>query len=253
MPSHLPEIVQFRYRRVQVDKAEKEQARVKSSLPLNGQEGIGHRPRLPRKNLLLAASIESGALKAPVRIRNLSESGAMLDGAVLPDPGVKLVLQRADIRMGATVIWRAAGRCGVRFDETSATVDEWVAGARSPSFEGHQGQARVDAIQTAVRSGAALPPEAPAAGSKALAPEEIDGRVAEEIVHVRRLLEALGEELVDDPLVVQRHMQALQNLDRASQILEHLGDILTASDRVAAASAVKMQELRTRLLRKPIF
>jgi len=41
--------------------------------------------RLPRKNLLLGATIEAGALSAPVRIRNLSETGALIDGAALPD------------------------------------------------------------------------------------------------------------------------------------------------------------------------
>ncbi len=41
----------------------------------------------------------------------------------------------------------------------------------------------------------------------------------------------------------------LQNLDRASQVLEHLGKVLGADDRIAAAQAVVMQDLRERLLR----
>jgi hypothetical protein len=212
----------------------------------------GHAPRPPRKNLLLGATIEAGALKAPVRLRNLSSSGAMLEGAVLPDPGVSLVLHRSDIRMGATVVWHVQGRCGVRFDETSISVDEWVAGVRTPSFRGQQGQARVDAIQDAVRTGS-LPAEAPVPASARLSVAELEARVAEEIIYVRRLLDELGEDVADDPIVLQRHMRALQNLDRASQMLEHLGAILSAPDRLAAAEAVKMQELRTRLLRKPNF
>ena len=92
-----------------------------------------------------------------------------------------------------------------------------------------------------------------AAASGGLSGAELEARIVEEIVYVRRLLDALGEEVADDPIVLQRHMQALQNLDRASQVLEHIGDILSASDRLAAAEAVKMQELRTRLLRKPNF
>jgi hypothetical protein len=218
-----------------------------------GTGTAGLQPRASRKNLLLGATIEAGALRAPVRLRNLSVSGAMLEGGTLPDPGVKLVLQRSDIRMGATVVWRLLGRCGVRFDDATVSVDEWVAGARAPSFNGHQGQARVDAIQSAVRSGEALPVEASAEASGALSGAELEARIVEEIVYVRRLLDALGEEVADDPIVLQRHMQALQNLDRASQVLEHIGDILSASDRLAAAEAVKMQELRTRLLRKPNF
>jgi hypothetical protein len=205
-------------------------------------------PRAPRKNLLLSATIETDALKVAVRIRNLSETGAMLDGAALPPPGTRLVLRRADIDVTGSVAWQAEGRCGIAFDQRAATVDEWVAGKRAASFAGHRGQVRVDAIQQAVRSGAELPTEddAPVAG---LSQAELDARIVEEIVYVRRLLDSLGEELVEDPVVLQHHMAALQNLDRASQVLEHLGAILGAKDRVAAAQSVVMQDLRARLVR----
>ena len=208
--------------------------------------------RMPRKNLMLAASIEAGGARAAVRIRNLSESGAMLDGAVLPEPGSQFILLRADIAVPASVVWREGGRCGVRFDKIAATVDEWVAGKTAPTFNGQQGQARVDAIQNAVRSGAALPSEAKPSG-ETLPAGEIERRVSEEIVYVQRLIDALGEELVEDPVMLQRHMRVLQNLDRASQMLEHLGTVLGASDRLAAAQGVVMQDLRERLLRKPNF
>ena len=81
------------------------------------------RARAPRKNLLLAATIEAGALKAPVRIRNLSEGGAMLEGAVLPDIGTAFMLRRLDIEIGGTVIWRESGRCGVEFDGPVEVLD----------------------------------------------------------------------------------------------------------------------------------
>jgi hypothetical protein len=215
--------------------------------------GIAHQPRLPRKNLMLGVTIEAGSLKTPVRLRNLSVSGAMLEGSTLPDPGMKLILQRSEIRIGATVVWRMQGRCGVSFDDVTTSVEEWVAGTRAPSFNGQQGQARVDAIQSTVRSGGLLPADAPVASRAELSTAELDARVVEEIVYVRRLLEALGEEVADDPIVLQRHMLALQNLDRASQLLEHIGAILSAPDRIAAAESVKMQELRTRLLRRSNF
>jgi hypothetical protein len=225
------------------------------SNPDDAQRGaFGAQPRPPRKNLMLAATIECGGTRAPVRIRNLSETGAMLDGATLPNPGVALTLTRAEISVGATVIWREGGRCGVHFDLVAATVDEWVTGKRPPAFDGKHGQARVDAIQDAVRTGAALPAEtqsASAAGS--VGAGELERRIAEEVIHVQRLIDALGEELVEDPVMLQRHSRVLQNLDRASQILEHLGNVLGASDRVDAAQRVAMQDLRERLLRKPIF
>ncbi|MDV3455746.1 PilZ domain-containing protein [Sphingomonas sp. HF-S4] len=205
-------------------------------------------PRPQRKNLMLSASIGCGSTQAAVRIRNLSETGAMLDGAVLPDPGTRMVLRRAEIEIGATVIWREGGRCGVHFDTVAASVDEWVTGKRPATFNGAQGQARVDAIQSAVRSGAALIAE-PASTTPKPSDRALDQRLSEEIVHVQRLIDTLGEALVEDPEMLQRHMRVLQNLDRASQILEHLGTVLAADDRAAAAQGVAMQDLRERLLR----
>lgn len=211
------------------------------------------RARLPRKNLMLAASIESAGTRAPVRIRNLSESGAMLDGATLPDAGAPIMLFRADIQVAATIVWREAGRCGIRFDNIAATVDEWITGKRAATFNGQRGQARVDAIQTAVRAGTALAPEPGLAAAQPLRPGELEQRISEEIIYVQRLIDALGEELVEDPVMLQRHSRVLQNLDRASQVLAHLGTVLAADDRAAAAQDVAMQDLRERLLRKPIF
>jgi hypothetical protein len=210
-------------------------------------------PRAPRKNLMLSASIESDTLSAPVRIRNLSETGAMIDGAALPVAGARLVLHRADLRAEATVVWCEGGRCGIKFDNVAASVDEWVAGKRSTPGYAHTGQARVDAIQRAVRTGAELAPEPGAATGAGMSGADLDARIAEEIALLQRLIDGLGEELTDDPLVVQRHLQAIQRLDQASQVLSHLGAVLGAPDRFAATRAITMQELRERLLRKAIF
>ncbi|HWU72845.1 MAG TPA: hypothetical protein VN137_05135, partial [Sphingomonas sp.] len=53
----------------------------------SGDSGASARARAPRKNLLLTATIRSQGVTAPVRIRNLSEKGAMVDGQALPEPG----------------------------------------------------------------------------------------------------------------------------------------------------------------------
>ena len=204
--------------------------------------------RPPRKNLLLAASIEAEGLKVQVRIRNLSESGAMIDGSALPRIGTSLRLRRTEIEVGARVVWQSEGRCGVAFDASAITVEEWVSGKRAANFSGFSGQARVDAIQEAVRGGALLPAEAPAP-DPAVDLANLGARLVEEIHHVRELLDSLGEQLTDDPHVIATHMASLQNLDRASQILDHLGTILGAEDPAAAVDAVAMQELRARLMR----
>ena len=127
---------------------------------MTDQPGIDAQEPLARKNVLLSATIAAGALKVPVRIRSLSDSCAMLDGTVLPDPGTVLTLRRLQLEIGATVIWCDAGRCDVAF-EGKVSVEDWVAGNCLPQRFVTPGQARVDAIQFALRRGEAPPEEAP--------------------------------------------------------------------------------------------
>ena len=204
--------------------------------------------RLPRKNLLLAASIEAGSLSAPVRIRNLSETGALIDGAALPDVGTELTLRRMEIDIGATVVWRTGGRCGIKF-AGNVSVDDWAMGKRRAPQLHERSQAGVDARQAAVRSGAPLPADDSAATMAAVRADVLEDRIAEELAYVRRLLDSAGEELSDDAIILQRHGRALQNVDAACQILAELGTILGAKDRVAAATAINMHDLRARLFR----
>jgi hypothetical protein len=206
-------------------------------------------PRATRKNLLLSATIEAGDLRAPVRIRNLSENGALIDGAALPEAGTALVLRRLEVEIGAMSVWRKDGRCGIRFDGT-ISVDEWVSGVRQPSQSPHSGQARVDLIQAAIRSGASVPLENRPASNVPINPENLERRIAEELSYVGRLLDAIGEEFTNDPIILQRHGRALQDFDAACQMLAQLGAIVASDDRAAAVDAVPLQELRARLLRK---
>ena len=208
--------------------------------------------RAPRTNLLLAATIEAGKLQTAVRIRNLSESGALLEGGAFPDIDQKLTLRRTDLEIEATVVWRTASRCGVKF-EGKVSVADWVSSTGGGTASS-RGQARVDSIQAAVRAG--LRPAPPIARSITTAAElndSLDGRIAEELAHVRRLLEKTGEELSNEPLMVQRHFKALQGFDLACQTLGHLAAILAADDRGAAVDAVGMEDLRARLLRRTLF
>jgi hypothetical protein len=46
--------------------------------------------------------------------------------------------------------------------------------------------------------------------------------------YVQRLVESIADELIDEPVVVSRHPQALQKFDLVNQILGHLATILTA-------------------------
>ena len=211
----------------------------------------------PRTNLLLAATVEAGGLTLPVRIRNLSETGALLEGAGLPDAGMPLVLKRGELQVCATVAWAAGGKRGVRFDGPTP-VHEWTGGGKPKPLEctGLRDQRRVDAIQAEARSGAesgralrAAPAPAP---PTAAASPDLDARLADELGYVQRLLEGLGDGLIADLLLVQRHGQSLQNLDLVGQILGHVAAILRAEDKAAVVEEIGMDDLRARLKRKSI-
>lgn len=201
------------------------------------------RDSAPRKNLLLAANIEAGARVVPVRIRNLSESGALIDGGALPEVGTDLKLRRLEIEIGATVVWRLGGRCGIRF-AGRVHVDDWALGKRRGPALFERSQAGVDARQAAIRAGIVSAPEEP----KPRAPLQ-DSRIAEELAEVRCALDMVGEALSDDVTILERHGGSLLRLDLACQVLAELSALLAAKDRAAALAAINMHDLRARLSR----
>ena len=221
-------------------------SRSNSSPEAPGKENLSERS--PRTNLLLAATIDAGSLKASVRIRNLSESGALLEGATFPNVDEKLTLRRLDMEIDATVIWHTGSRCGIKF-EGRISVAEWALGTWSSGSSGRD-QLRVDDIQAAARAGSLpISPSHTNTPPKEIE-SDLEARVAEELAHLRRLLESMGNALTDEPAIVQRHPKTLQNFDIICQTLGHLENILTAENRGAAANAIGMEDLRARLLRK---
>lgn len=218
-------------------------------------EGSAEDRAAPRTNLLLAATAEVDGRSLPVRIRNLSETGAMVEGAGLPDAGMPLVLMRGDLQVAATVAWAAGGRRGVRFGGPTP-VNEWTGGKPRPlDCTGLRDQRRVDAIQAEARADPpslrALRVAEPPAPAPAVAPD-LDRRLADELGYVQRLLEGLGDELIADLLLIQRHGKSLQSLDLVGQILGHVSAILRAEDKAAVVEEIGMEDLRARLKRKPI-
>ena len=204
-----------------------------------------------RTNLMLAATIEVGGRASAVRIRNLSDTGALIEGAVLLEKGEPLLVRRGELVISATVAWCGGGKCGVRFDRP-IPVAEWTGGKPRPlECTGLRDQRRVDAIQADARGGPGAEPLAAPSAAAAL-PEHLDKRLADELAYVQRLIESMGDELVSEPIVVRHHARALQNVDIASQILGYLAAIIVADDRAAAVEAVGMEDLRARLKRKPL-
>jgi hypothetical protein len=86
---------------------------------------------------------------------------------------------------------------------------------------------------------------------KALVPTDdpLKLRLAEELEYARRMLDAMGDALAADPVVVGRHMTSLQTVDIAGQILGHIASVIRSSDRAAAVEQIGMCDLKGRLKR----
>lgn len=184
---------------------------------MTGQQS-GARVEL-RANMFVLATISSGSASGPVKIRNMSPSGALIEGAALPSVGARVELRRGGSSMGGAVVWSLDGKAGLRFDGR-VDVAEWMPG-------GHVGQQRVDSVIEQLKSGAA---RMPAPEDKSLL--RSNKPAAADLRQLARALDSLADDLADDFSVVNRLGAKLQALDIASQVLRKLA----ASD--AGANAV---------------
>jgi hypothetical protein len=116
-------------------------------------------------------------------------------------------------------------------------------------------QARVDAIVAAARAKtAAAEPKRTVYRAPDILPlvpssDPIDQRVQEELATVRRMVEALGDELSNDPILLMRYQQSLQSVDLMAQTLGHLACVVGSADRREAIDRIGMAALKARLTR----
>ena len=108
-------------------------------------------------------------------------------------------------------------------------------------------------MQAEARIGAPAAPASAPVAVQSTARDKLDSRLADELAYVQRLLETVGDELIAEPLFVQRHASTLQGLDLAGQILTNVAAIIIAEDREAAIERLGMEDLRARLKRKSVL
>ena len=92
----------------------------------------------PRSSVFLTAVVYAGGSQMPVRIRNLSTHGALLEGNHLPTEGTIVQIKRGSLSAAGSIAWSADQHCGLRF---AAVIDvaSWIHRA------GPIGQQRIDA------------------------------------------------------------------------------------------------------------
>lgn len=79
--------------------------------------------RSRRSNVLLAATLEIGGAVIPVKLRNLSEHGALIQGPKLPIEGSELVFCRNELRAHGRIAWVNGEHGGVAFSSPLSTQD----------------------------------------------------------------------------------------------------------------------------------
>jgi hypothetical protein len=92
----------------------------------------------PRASVFLTAVLYAGAAQTPVRIRNLSTQGALLEGANLPAEGTIVQIKRGSLSAAGDIAWSRDQHCGLRFAAV-IEVASWIDRA------GPVGQQRIDA------------------------------------------------------------------------------------------------------------
>ena len=71
--------------------------------------------RARRSPVLLAASVEVAGVTTPVKLRNLSEEGALVEGDRLPLEGSTTFFERNELRVKSRVAWVHGNLAGLAF------------------------------------------------------------------------------------------------------------------------------------------
>lgn len=156
-----------------------------------------------RSNVFLSATLHAGGKAISVRVRNLSEHGALVDGSGLPPAGSRIKLTRGRLTTVGDLAWSGSGQAGLNFDAT-IDLDAWV------QKLGHTGQQRVDGLIASLRSGA-VPPQFPDEDS-----------AADSLPAISAALDQVCEKLALSPSVSIDAAEDLLKLDTIAQSLRRL-------------------------------
>lgn len=163
--------------------------------------------------MFVMATIYADRDWAPVRVRNLSPTGALIEGPVLPHHGTQVRLTRGSLSVRGAIVWHKDGRAGLRFDSTISVAD-WL-----PQGRAMTAQQRVDEIVQQTRTvcnGVLARTPADYLVSQSTKPSATD------LTRLRLAIQSLAEDLAADPAVVESHGSKLQTLDITAQTLRKL-------------------------------
>jgi hypothetical protein len=80
------------------------------------ESSITQNRRSRRSPVLLSATVYVAGLPVSVKLRNLSEQGALIEGDRLPPEGAETLFERKEMRLKSRVVWVQGKYAGVAFD-----------------------------------------------------------------------------------------------------------------------------------------
>jgi PilZ domain len=80
------------------------------------QSDASQNRRSRRSPVFLKAGVTVDGVPVPVTLRNLSEEGALVEGARLPSDGARTLFERNGMRIRGQVVWVAGRLAGIKFD-----------------------------------------------------------------------------------------------------------------------------------------
>ena len=174
--------------------------------------------RAERTNLFLIATLYHGGDIVPVRLRNLSHQGALIEAAKLPSVGTLVTLRRGGLEVKGRVVRVGDNKIGVEFFSPTF-VQSWLPVKGSPV------QRSVDQLAAAIGLSdpntelAALPKKSPIMSGL---------EISAELHALKSELTTFGDDLAQDCIFVATHPE-VQFLDDAVKRIAKLIDVFNAT------------------------
>ena len=185
-----------------------------------------------RTHIFLAALLKTPAGNCAARVRNLSQTGALIEASILPEAGTPVRLVRGSLEAVGKTVWRSGSRCGIAFS-SHVSVEAWLADSNAR-------QARVDALVGEIRGGRAIEERPAVEASCSAEPNRAFEVLAE-------LAMTLGRRIASDPVAITKFSSELQGFDILAQALEAMHSQDPGSSRRLADTLSACAELLLRL------
>ena len=89
--------------------------------------------RSPRFSVLLVARLVTTWGERIVKLRNISATGAMIEGDRIPPAGTDILLRRGALELFATIVWTRDKQAGLEFEAPLTEAELWME-VNAPQF-----------------------------------------------------------------------------------------------------------------------